>query len=244
MILDLLLIGLAITLNPLPLMAFVLLVASARGAWKGLTFILGWLACLVAVIAIVLAITGGHPPPPKSPPSTAVLALKLAIGVSLVGYGEYRRRRRTDRSARGTSPADGAAPAGSAGTAPASPAARPGRRSSSWLSARLDRTTVWTAAGLAVLLQPWGLVAAGATAVVEADTSHFTTWIALFSFCLLATASLLAAELYVVFAPTAARARLLAMRSWLEGHQDQAIVVLCLVVGLWFTGKSIYQLTG
>ena len=49
MVLDLLLIALGITLDPLPLMAFVLVVASVRGVWKGLAFILGWLACFVGV---------------------------------------------------------------------------------------------------------------------------------------------------------------------------------------------------
>ncbi|MFE3638369.1 GAP family protein [Streptomyces cellostaticus] len=220
MVLDLLLIGLAITLDPLPLMAFVLVVASAKGVWKGLVFILSWLACLVAVIAVVLALTGGQPPPPRSPPSTAALAVKLVVGLSLILYGEHRRRR---------GPADAA----------------PGRESSSArLTTRMDRGTPWAAAALAVLLQPWGMVAAAATTVVEADTSHVTTWLALCGFCLLATATLLAGELYVVFSPAAARARLLRLRAWLEGHQDQALVSLCLLLGFWLVGKSIYQLTG
>ncbi|MGW0414826.1 GAP family protein [Streptomyces collinus] len=93
-------------------------------------------------------------------------------------------------------------------------------------------------------MQPWGLVAAGATTVVEADTSHLASWFALFGFCVLATASLLAVELYVVFSPTAARARLLALRAWMERHSEQAVVALCLLLGFWLVGKSIYQLTG
>ncbi|MFF7750610.1 GAP family protein [Streptomyces sp. NPDC007971] len=219
MVLDLLLIALAITLDPLPLTAFVLVVASAKGVWKGLVFILSWLACLVAVIAMVLALTGGHPPAPRSTPSTAVLAAKLAIGVGLVVYGEYRRRRMVaERSHH---------------RAPEPPS----------LTSELDRSTVWTSAGLAVLLQPWGMVAAGATTVVSADLSHPVTWLVLFSFCLLATASLLAVELYVVLAPEQAKPRLLKLRAWMKEHQQQAIVILCLGLGLWLTGKSIYQLT-
>ncbi|MEU9988032.1 GAP family protein [Streptomyces sp. NPDC048045] len=219
MVLDLLLIALAITLDPLPLTAFVLVVASAKGVWKGLVFILSWLACLVAVIAMVLALTGGHPPAPRSTPSTAVLAAKLAIGVGLVVYGVYRRRRMVaERSHH---------------RAPEPPS----------LTSELDRSTVWTSAGLAVLLQPWGMVAAGATTVVSADLSHPVTWLVLFSFCLLATASLLAVELYVVLAPEQAKPRLLKLRAWMKEHQQQAIVILCLGLGLWLTGKSIYQLT-
>ncbi|MFF3325639.1 GAP family protein [Streptomyces sp. NPDC002889] len=239
MVLDLLLIALAITLDPLPIMAFVLVVSSTKGVWKGLAFILGWLACLVAVFALVLALTGGQPPPPRSAPSTAGLAAKLAVGVSLVLFAEHRRRRLG--SAREPVP-------GAAGPPPhrrAHKALRKsaGSRSSPSMTSRMDRSSPWAAAGLAVFLQPWGLVAAGATTVVEANLSHFSSWVALFGFCILATASLLAAELYMVFAPDAAQARLMKLRAVLEAHQDQAIVVICLLLGLWLTGKSIYQLT-
>ncbi|MFI8389416.1 GAP family protein [Streptomyces sp. NPDC085540] len=216
MVLDLMLIALAIALYPLPMMAFILAVSSPRGVWKGLAFILAWLANLVAVIAIVLALTGGQPPSPRSPPGVAALALKLAIGVGLVVYGVRRYRRRKDKAARDAAP-------------------KP---------SHVDVGSVWAAAGLAVLIQPWGMVAAGATTVVEADTSHATTFIALFGFCLLASSSLLAAELYMVFAPEAAQARLLRMRAWMEGHKDEAIVFLCLLLGLWLTAQSIYELTG
>lgn len=215
MVLDLMLIALAIALYPLPMMAFILVVSSPRGVWKGLAFILAWLANLVVVIAIVLALTGGQPPSPRSPPGVAALALKLAIGVGLVVYGVRRYRRRKEKAARAAAP-------------------KP---------SHVDVGSVWAAAGLAVLIQPWGMVAAGATTVIEADTSHATTFIALFGFCLLASSSLLAAELYMVFAPEAAQARLLRMRAWMEGHKDEAIVFLCLLLGLWLTAQSIYELT-
>ena len=55
MVADLLLIGLGITLEPFPLTAFILLLSAEKGTRKGLAFILGWLACLVAVIAAVVA---------------------------------------------------------------------------------------------------------------------------------------------------------------------------------------------
>ncbi|MFD9093580.1 GAP family protein [Streptomyces collinus] len=249
MVLDLLLIALAITLDPLPVMAFVLVVASTGGARKGLVFLLSWLACLVLVIALVLVLTGGQPPPPRSPPSAAALGVKLAVGVALVVYGEQRRRRLAAVRARGgTAPEPGAQPvpgAPSPGTSDVGAAVgADDGASSARLTSEMDRTTNWAAAGLAVLLQPWGLVAAGATTVVEADTSHLATWFALFVFCVLATASLLAVELYVVFSPTAAKVRLLALRAWMERHSEQAVVALCLLLGFWLAGKSIYQLTG
>ncbi|MFE9255452.1 GAP family protein [Streptomyces sp. NPDC006879] len=222
MVLDLLLVALAITLDPLPIMAFVLVISATRGTWNGLAFILAWLACLVAVIALVMLATGGEPPAPRSPPSTAALAAKLTIGVGLVGYGEIRRRRFV--ASRSSQPPHGS--------------------SNEPAESRLNRLTPWSAAGLAVFLQPWGLVAAGAVTVVDADLSHAYSFAALLGFCLLATGSLLAAEVYTLIAPDAAALRLRALRSWMAGHKDQAIVGICLFLGLWLTAKAIYGLTG
>ncbi|OIJ68167.1 GAP family protein [Streptomyces mangrovisoli] len=214
MVLDLVLIGLAIALNPLPVTGFVLVLSSDRGIWKGLAFILTWLATFVAIIAVVLTMTGGKPPAANSTPSTAALAVKLAIGVGLVAYAERTRRR--------------------IGTRP---------KSAGFMS-HVKHISPWTSAGLALLLQPWGMVAAGAATVVDANLSHFSSYVALMGYCLLASSSLLTMELYATFAPRSAGARLERLRTWLEGHQDQAIVCLVLFIGLWLVGKSIYQLTG
>ncbi|GHB74002.1 hypothetical protein GCM10010347_50350 [Streptomyces cirratus] len=227
MVLDLLLIGLAVTLFPLPIMAFILAVSAPRGVRKGLAFILAWLACLVAVMAMVLLFTGGQPPPPRSPPSIAALVATLVTGVGLVVYSEHRRR----RSRRG---ATAAAPSAQEGA----------DDSGSSMASRVDEATGWSAAALAVLLQPWGMVAAAAATVVQADLSHAESFLALMGFCVLATSTLLAMELYMVFSPEKAQRALLSLRAWLELHKDPAIVVVCLLLGLWLVGRSLYQLTG
>jgi hypothetical protein len=46
LVLDLVLIGLGITLEPFPLIAFILVLSAEKGIWKGLAFLLGWLARL------------------------------------------------------------------------------------------------------------------------------------------------------------------------------------------------------
>nr|WSX49336.1 GAP family protein [Streptomyces sp. NBC_00974] len=224
MVLDLLVIGLAVTLFPLPIMAFVLVLSASRGVWKGLAFILGWLACLVAVIAIVLLLTDGQPAPPRSPPSVGALVATLVIGLGLIVYSEHRRRLHRARAARNPQ--------------------EPPVDSGSSLTSRMDEATGWSAAALAVLLQPWGMVGAAAATVVQADLSHGTTFLALVGFCLLATSTLLGLELYVVFAPEKARLALANLRSWLERHKDPAIVVTCLGLGVWLVCRSLYQLTG
>ena len=209
MVLDLVIIGLAITLMPLTLLAFILILGTKQGLWKGLAFILGWTACLVVVIAGTILITGGKPPRPHTAPSTAALVVKAFLGAVLIWVG-LRQRRRIGM-----------------------PHKQPG-----WM-ARLDHLSPWAAAGLGVFLQPWSLVAVAAATVVQAKLSTAGDWLALFVFCLVATSSYLAAELYAAFAPAAAATRFDQIHKWIDTHQDQAIVVGALVVGAWLLGDSI-----
>ena len=212
MVLDLLLTGLVIALEPFPLTAFVLVLGAERGTRKGLAFILGWLACLVLVIAAVLLVTGGNPPKPQSAPSTVVVTIKLALGVALILIALRQWRR----------------------------AGRP-RKTPAWM-ARLDRLSLWMAAGLAAFLQPWALVAAGAATVAQANLATVGNYLTLVLFCVLATSSFLYLELYAAFAPAAAGNRLVQLRTWLDSHQDQVIIVVSLALGFWLTGKNIYLL--
>ena len=210
MVLDLVIIGLAITLEPLTLVAFSLILSAERGILKGLAFILGWTACLVVVIAAVLLLTGGKPPKPNTAPSVAALVIRALLGAVLIWVG-LRQRRRMGR-----------------------PRKQPG-----WM-ARLDHLSLWAAAGLGVFLQPWSLVAAGAATIVQAKLSTAGDWLTLVMFCLLATSSFLVMELYATFAPEAAGVRLKRLQTWIGAHQDQAIVVLSLVVGAWLLGNSLF----
>ena len=212
MVLDLLLIGLGITLEPFPLIAFLLILSSEKGTRKGLAYILGWLACLVVVIGAVVLLTGGKPPAPSTAPSTAAVAIKLALGVLLILYAVRQERRR----------------------------GRP-RKTPAWM-ARLDRLSAWSAAGLAAFLQPWALVAAGAATVSQAKLTNVWEWLILVLFCLLATSSFLYLELSAVFRPAAAGALIQKLRTWLDTHQEQVIIVISLLLGLWLAGKSIYLL--
>ena len=212
MALDLLLIGLGIALEPFPVTAYILVLSAEKGIWKGLAFILGWLACLVVVIAAVFAATGNNPPQPQTVPSDTALAVKLAAGVVLILIALRTKRR----------------------------AGRP-RKPAAWM-ARLDRLSLLSVAGLAAFLQPWTLVAAGAATVAQAKLASAGSYLVLVLFCLLATSGYLYLELYATFADDRADARLTRLRGWLNTHQDQVIIAVCLLLGLWLAGNSIYLL--
>ncbi|MGO8872357.1 MAG: GAP family protein [Acidimicrobiales bacterium] len=209
-VVDLILIGLAVTLEPIPITGFILILSSERGILKGASFILGWLLSLVVVVAGTLLVTGGKPPAPATQPSTGVLAAKILFGVILVGIA-FRQRTRIGRP----------------------------RKPPTWMT-RLDRMSVWSAAILGLLLQPWVLVGAGAATVAQLHISSIESWFLIVFFCLLCTASYLAMLGYALFAPEAATVRLDGLRNWIDTHRDQAIIVLSLIIGLWLVGDSAY----
>ena len=214
MLLDLILIGFVITLEPIPLTAMILLLATEGGLMKGLGYVLGWMLTLVAIVAMVVLITGGKPLIPSSNPSTGVLALKLAIGVVLVVIA-YRRWGMWGAS---------------------EPKGQP-----RWMRG-VDRINPLMAAGLGFLLQPWVLVIAGVAEITTAKLSSTTEYIAVFAFCVLCSASLIAMETYAALRPATVKSTLNALLGWITTHRDQVIVFLSLGLGLYLMAKSIYGL--
>jgi len=212
-VLDLLLIGLAVTLSPLPLTAFLVVLPSARGVRKGAAFVFGWLVSLAVVVTVTVVATGNNPPKPATVPSLAALAVKLALGVVLVVIGVRHIR------ARGRP--------------------KPPKKPPKW-QAQVDSMSPWFAMGLAPMLQPWVLIGAGAATVVEAKLSSWQTYLALFGFCVLASASYLAMEIYAVARPAQTQVLLARFRTWIESHTDQAIIAGSLIVGFWFITDSLY----
>ncbi len=222
MLLDLFLIGLVITLEPIPLTAMILLLAAERGMLKGLGFTLGWLATLVVIVAVTVLVTGGKPLIPQSTPSTAELTVKLLIGVVLVFIGYRRWGRHRSVAATAERKANE-------------------KKQPRWM-AGIDRINPLGAAGLGFLLQPWVLVAAGVSTITEAKLSNGLEYLAVFAFCLWCTASYLTLEVYAAVRPQTVKAKLNALLGWINTHTDQAIVFLSLGLGLYIMAKSIYGL--
>jgi len=211
-VLDLVLIGLAIALDPLPLTAFLIVLPSERGVRKGAAFVFGWLASLAIVVTVTVLATGNNPPKPNTAPSLADLAVKIALGAGLVAIA-LRQRRRMGR--------------------PKKPKKPP-----KW-QAHVDSMSPWFAMGLAPALQPWVLISAGAATVVEAKLSSAGSYLALFLFCVLASASYLAMEVYAGIKPDQSQAFLASFRTWLGTHTDQVIIWGSLILGLWLIAYSI-----
>lgn len=213
LILDLVIIGLAITLEPIPLTSFILILASEGGIRKGAAFIFGWVVSLVVVVVITLLATGNSPPKPNTAPSLGASAVKIALGVVLlvVAWLRYRRLGRP----------------------------KPPKKTPKW-QAGIDRMSPLYAMGLAAFVQPWGLIAVGVATIVEAKLATFADYLAIALFCLLATGTYLAAEIYAALRRETAQAFLIRVRTWIDTHTDVLIVWISLILGLWLIGKSTY----
>ncbi len=185
MVLNLVLIGLAITLDPLPLAAYIAVLPSKRGVTKGAAFVFGWRLSLAVVVTVTVLATGNNPPRPSTAPSLAALAAKVAIGVVLVTIAIRHIRAR-------------------------------GRPKPPKWQEHVDSMSPWFALGLGPALQPRALIGAGAATVMETRLSSWESYLALFGFCLLTSASCLFMEIYTVFKPGQSQALLTRFRTWID----------------------------
>jgi hypothetical protein len=213
MVLSLMLIGVAVALDPLPLTAFMVILPSKRGTVKGAAYVFGWLVSLAVVVAITVAATGNNPPKPSTAPSLAALAVKLVLGVVLVLIAlRYIRARGRPK---------------------------PPKKPPKWQE-HVDNMSPWFAMALGITLQPWVLIGAGAATVVEAKLSSWQDFLALFLYCDLASSSYLAMETYAVIRPEQSQVLLARFRTWIDTHTDEVIIVGSMLLGLWLVANSIY----
>jgi threonine/homoserine/homoserine lactone efflux protein len=213
LVLTLILIGLAVALDPLPLTAFLIVLPSKGGARKGAAFVFGWLVSLAIVVTITVLATGDDPPKPATAPSLAALAVKIVIGLVLVWIAVRHIRARSQP--------------------------KPPKKPPKWQE-HVDNMSPWFALALAPTLQPWVLIGAGAVTVVEAKLDSWQSFLALAFYCVLASSSYLAMEIYAVVRPAQSQALLTRCRTWIDSHMDQAIIVGSLLIGFWLIGDSIY----
>jgi threonine/homoserine/homoserine lactone efflux protein len=213
MILNLIVIGVAVALDPLPLTAFLVVLPSRRGVRKGAAYVFGWLVSLAAVVTITVLATGNNPPKPSTAPSLAALAVKIVLGAVLVWIAVRHIR------ARGRP--------------------KPPKKPPRWQE-HVDSMSPWFALGLAPALQPWVLIGAGAATVVEAKLSSWESFLALFLYCVLASSSYLAMEIYANVRPAQSQALLRRARTWIDSHTDQVIIAGSLIIGFWLIADSLY----
>jgi hypothetical protein len=214
-VVDLVLIGLAMALYPVALTIFILIVASKNGLRKGAGFIFGWLAALAAVAAVTISATGNSPPASSTSPATAILAVKIMLGLVLLGTA-WRQRRRMGRP-------------------------KPPKKEPAW-RARLDDMSAVFAVGLGAFFQPSVLVVSAAAIITGAKLSSAADYASLLVFGLLSASTYLSMEVYVALRPAHSAEVLSSLDSWINRHTDLIVIVGATALGLWLIGHSAYLL--
>ena len=180
---------------------------------KGAAFVFGWLVSLAIVVTATVLATGNNPPKPNTAPS-----LGSAGGAGSPSGRSWSRlairQRRQDAAAEEAEEAAEVA----------------GR---TWTTCPRGSPWAWPRRS-----SPGCLIGAGAATVVEAKLSSWESYLALFGFCVLASASYLAMEIYAGFRPGQSQALLARFRTWMDTHTDQVIIVGSLLLGFWLIGDS------
>jgi hypothetical protein len=210
---DLVLIGLAIAIDPIPLTTFMVVLPASRGTRKGAAFVFGWSVSLAIVVTATVLATGNKPPRLHTAPSDTALAVRIVIGIILVAAAirQWRRLRRPKKP----------------------------KKPPKWQE-HVDSMSAWYAVGLAPVVQPWVLIGAGAATVVAAKLSNWASDLTLAAFCVLGSSSYLALQAYAGFRPIQSQAFLVRFRAWMDTHTDQVIIVGSLLLGFWLIAKSVY----
>jgi hypothetical protein len=210
-----------VALSPVPIIAVVLMLTTRRARVNGPLFVLGWLAGLAVVGAIVLSVAGPAGASSSGSPATWVSWVKVVLGLLLllVAVRQFRGR-----------PKDG------------------GQASLPKWMASIDDIRPLAACGLAALLagvNPKNLLLAvgGAASIAQTGISGGEQAIAYAVFALVGTLGVgIPVGIYFALGPRADKP-LAALKDWMGEHNTVIMSVLCLVIGVKLIGDAISGLT-
>jgi threonine/homoserine/homoserine lactone efflux protein len=210
-----------VAISPIPIVAVVLMLVTARGRVNGPAFLLGWVSGLALVGAVLLAVASGVDANEPGAPATWVSVVALVLGVLLLLMARQQWR--------------GRPPAGEAVQTP------------KWLEA-LDTCSPIKAAGAGVVLSALNpktllLAVAGAAAIAQTGLSTGQQVVAYVVFVLLATSGVGAPVVLYFALGDRSRALLNRLKHWMARHSAVILAVLLLLVGLKLMGDGLSGLS-
>jgi hypothetical protein len=210
-----------VAISPVPIIAVILMLFSARARVNGPMFLLGWIGGLAVLSGLAYAAADAGGGSSTSEPSTGISWLKLALGVLLL-LGAVRNWR--------SRPAPGATP-----TMP------------KWM-AGVDGLAPGKALGLGALLSsvnPKNLIltVAAAAGLSQLGLTNGDVVGSLVVFVVLASITIAGPVLYYLIGGDRAQSRLDDLKAWLMQNNTAVMAVLLLVFGVVLIGKGLSGLT-
>jgi threonine/homoserine/homoserine lactone efflux protein len=213
--------AIGIALSPIPIIAVILMLFSAKARENGPAFLGGWIAGIAAVVVIVTIVTGAAGASSGGVGTLAAL-LKLALGLLLLGLAWHEWRSRP---------------------APGQAAEVP-----KWM-AQVDSMQPMQAFTLGVVLSavnPKNLtLAVGAALVIgSAGLDLVQSFLTVLVFVAVASLSIAVPVIYYLVGGEPARHTLDGWKAWLTQNNATVMAVLLLVMGGVLAGKGIGALIG
>jgi hypothetical protein len=214
--------AIAVAISPIPIIAVILMLFSARARVNGFAFLVGWVVALAAVSTAVYVLAHDGNVATDATATDSVSWGKIALGIGLLALARRSWRRR---------PAPGEAQA-----------------MPKWMS-RVDTFSPLEAAGLGAMLavvNPKNLIltlgsAAGLAQIPGLTVSDAIVAIAVF--VVLGSVSIAGPVLYARFGGAQARSSLDSAKAWLGEHNAAVLAVLFLVFGVDLIAKGLPSLT-
>jgi threonine/homoserine/homoserine lactone efflux protein len=212
-----LLLAVGVALSPAPIIAVVLMLGTPRARANGPAFVLGGIAGLTAVGAVVLLVSSGAGASEDGEPADWVAVLKLALGVLLllVAARTWQVRPRGEHEA----------------------------EPPKWMET-INEFTVAKSIGFGVLLSGVNpknllLTAAAASAIAQTGIPAGEQALAFAVFVVLATLGP-ATPVVIYFAMGERAQRLLeGLKQWMAAHNAAIMAVLCLLIAAKLIGDSL-----
>jgi hypothetical protein len=209
--------GIGIAINPIAVVAGILLLASAKARANGIAFMLGWIIGLTLLLAVALYV---HQEASQSPdtPRDFFSYLQIGLGLVLIGAGVRELF--------------------------FAPARDPGPPR--WLRL-IDQIGVLRAAGLGlflsvVSLKNIALVIGAATLIGQAGLAVRGIVVAAAIFVIVSTVGILVPLLVRLLGGDGAAARLAAWQQWLVISVNRITAIVMLIFGVVMIGKSLVAL--
>jgi hypothetical protein len=211
----------AVAISPIPIIAVILMLFSARARINGAAFLFGWVAALAAVSTIVYVASHDGSVATSSTASDSVSWGTIVLGVVFLVLARRNWRNR---------PALGAEPS-----------------MPKWM-ARVDTLSPLQAAGLGVVLavaNPKNLILTmgSAAGLAQLGLSTSDAIVATAVFVLLGSVTIAGPVFYARFGGERARAALDSAKAWLGAHNAAVMGALFLVFGVDLIAKGLPPLT-
>jgi hypothetical protein len=210
-----------VAISPVPIIAVILMLFSARARVNGTAFLAGWVVSLAAVSTVVYVLAHDGNVATSMAASDSVSWGKIVLGAALVLLALRNWRRR---------PAVGVEP-----------------EMPKWMQS-VDRMAPAKAFGLAVLLAAANpknllLTLGSATGLAQLGLTTSDAIVSTAVFVVIASLSIAAPVAYAVFGGAKATSALESAKDWLTAHNTAVMAVLFLVFGVDLIAKGLPDLT-